>query len=107
MAGIIVKLRDGDATWYLEWFSRVEAPVTYGMTRQEFEAWYRDEYGRAGMAEFEARMERVERTGCSSAVGQTVEGLIALNRAGDGGKALTRDEIVHKYCRPENRQGTA
>lgn len=99
MAKFILKFERGDAAWYLEWSTIVDAPVTYGMTLDEFRKYYLEEYGRDGMRGLDARLERVEATGTSCQMGvETAETAIICNMLGDDGEALTYDEIVDRYC---------
>lgn len=89
----IFKIRDR----YFEWSTVVDAPVTYGMTLEELEAYIKDEYGRTGLKELPARMDRVEKYGTSYYPPKTVDELLVLNRAGDNEEGLTADEIYVKY----------
>ena len=95
MGGPIVKLEGS----YLVWSTVSDAPVAFGMTRDELEAWHRDEYGRHGA--FAQRMERVDTTGtsfCAYGV-RSAEDTIWLNRAGPNEARLHREEIVEFYVR--------
>lgn len=93
MPSVIVKL-DGK---YLEWSSVVDAPTTYGMTRDAFEVWYRDKYGRVSMVDFERRMARVEAKGTSCMDASSVDELVAGNRAGVEETELSMEQIVEHY----------
>jgi len=48
-----------------------------GVTREELETWYRNEYGQQGMRELPARIARALETSCSSLLGDTLQLLIA------------------------------
>lgn len=98
MPNYIVKLTQGDKSWYLEWSTIVDAPITYGMTLEEFRQWYREEYGRDGISKLEERLERVERTGTSSFQRFELEHLLEMNRAGVKESCLTKGEIIQHYC---------
>lgn len=54
MPRYICKLQDGDTAYYMEWSTVVDAPVTFGMTLEEFMEHYREEYGKRGLMEMEA-----------------------------------------------------
>lgn len=84
---------------YLEWSTVVDAPVTSGMTFEEFKEYYREEYGRKSMGDLARRLERVERTGTSAFEDESVDDTIAGNRAGDRGQELTKEEIIAQYCK--------
>jgi hypothetical protein len=98
MGRTIIKIKD----YYLEYSSIVDAPITFGMTRKEFEQYYRDEYGRNGHLDFESRMRRVDKTGTSSYRELSPEDVIMCNRAGPNECELTIDEIFIAYCLRKN-----
>jgi len=84
----------------MEWSTVVDAPVTFGMTLEEFTAHYKDEYGRHGLQfEFEQRMKRVEEKGTSSQLHDSVDEVISGNRAGKNETCLTKEQIIAGYCR--------
>jgi len=85
----LVKLPCDGEDYYLEWSSIMDASNTVGMTLEELEVYYKDEYGKAGLRELPHHLKR------ASAM---VERLI-YNRAGVGGSQLTLDEIADKYIR--------
>lgn len=93
MPRIIIKLDDK----YFEWSTVVEAPVTLGLTLEEFIRYYQDEYGRMGLEGLDRRLERVEKYGTSSMVDVTVFETIHCNRAGHNEKHLDKDEILEHY----------
>lgn len=94
MGRFIVKLDD----WYLEWSTVSDAPVTRGMSREDFDAHYRERYGSEGMRELPARMERVDEKGTSSFMYDDAKGTIEYNRAGPNETTATRAEIIERYC---------
>lgn len=105
MARYIVKLTDHDGTdWYLEWGSIVDAPVTNGMTREEFCIYYRDRYGRTGQLDLPGRMARVDRKDVSAWDYDSADHLLQGNRAGEDETELTREEILEHYCRAPRRK---
>lgn len=100
MPRYIVKLNDPKTKkdYYMEWSTVVDTPVTNGMSLEEFNEYYKNEYGNQGMEKLPERMVRVEETGCSARF-DDVDGLIYCNRAGGGEKHLSRNEILENYCR--------
>jgi hypothetical protein len=96
----IIKLEDGKKEYYLEWSTIVDAPVTFGMSKEDFLKHYVHEYGhsRTILSELDRRMERVEETG-TSARDRTLAQVLEFNRAGPSEKCLTREQIIQKYCR--------
>ena len=101
MARLIIKIHDDklNKDWYLEWSSIVDAPVTYGLELDEFKKYYKEEYGREGMSELQDRLDRVEKTGCSSRHGSTLDDILASNRAGEKEECLTKEQMLDKFCR--------
>ncbi len=79
---------------YFEWSTVVDAPVTHGMTLDEFTAYYKQEYGRSGAPQLAERLVRVEEKGTSSHIHRSVDELIRNNRAGDDETCASREEIV-------------
>lgn len=101
MPTFIIKLhdeRDGK-DYYMEWSTIVDAPVTYGLPKKEFEEYYGQEYGDSGSLKLPKRMARVEKTGTSaSSPNDSLENLISCNRAGDEETSLTKEQLIDKYC---------
>jgi len=95
--------KDGDVR-YIDWSSITDAPYTFGLTRTEFEKYYRERFGCEGMFRLPHRLERAERTGTSSHVGDDLEtclhmfnwewftGLEHLDRG------ITFEALWHWYC---------
>ena len=100
MPRIICKVQDGDTPYYFEWSTIVDAPVTYGMSLDDFKAHYRDQYGEDGMRGLDDRLKRVELKGVSSMMDDdSLQDLVAYNRAGEDETCLTLEQIVEWYCR--------
>ncbi|HEV7280152.1 MAG TPA: hypothetical protein VGN57_08070 [Pirellulaceae bacterium] len=89
MSRFVVKLRDR----YLEWSTGVDAPVTEGMTREAFRAYWLAEYGPEASARFEEAVGRSDATGASDPLGRG-----ELNRAGPDETSLNDDELYRLYC---------
>lgn len=98
MSLTIIKLDTPDGPRYLEYSSIVEAPITFGMTLQEFTDYYRAQYGWSGMDEFAYRLARVDARGTSSMTCDSAEQTLLGNRAGDRETELTKEQIVDWYC---------
>lgn len=99
MPRYIIKLDDH----YLEWSTIVDAPVTYGMTLEQFKHYYKDEYGAEGMRRLGERLQRVDDHGCS-AFGETLDALLAFNRAGVGETCLTKEQIIDHFVHRRGNQ---
>lgn len=98
MPTYIIKLDTPVGPRYMAWSTIVDAPVTYGLTLEEFKSYYQEEYGRQGMFELDGRLDRVERFGTSCRYGRNADELIKHNRAGKDETCLSRDQIIDYYC---------
>lgn len=100
MGRYIIKLIDPETQkeFYLEWSTIVDAPVTYGMTLEEFKQYYLEEYGRSSMDALEFRLARVNNYGTSSVKGKSLKEMIIGNRAGPNEETLTMEGILDTYC---------
>ncbi len=98
---IIVKLHN----YYFEYSTTADAPLIYGLNRDEFEIYYIEEYGENSIKEFQERMERVEAKGTSALFDKTAEETLSCNRAGPDETELTVDEIYRAYCLREKLNG--
>lgn len=98
MPTYIVKLTRERRTRYFEWTTIADGPATYGLSFRDFKRYYKRQYGAQGMTQWKDRMSRVAKHGTSAMDGSTPEQLMAFNRAGDGEKRLTIDEIWERYC---------
>lgn len=98
----IVKLTDkkDSKDYYLEWSTVVDAPVTRGMSLDEFKRYYQCRYGEEGFDKLPDRLSRVEQKGTSSIEDRSVESLITLNRAGEAENHLDYDDLIEEYCHP-------
>lgn len=92
--------------YYLEWSTVVDAPVTFGMSIDDFKSYYRRRYGEDAIAKLPERLERVEAKGTSSMT-ETLAELIKLNRAGEAENELDYDDIVEDYCDYPRKQHEA
>lgn len=85
--------------WFFEWSTVVDAPVTYGMTRLQYEAYYLEENGTRSASELAERMKRTLEKGTSAHDYSSAEELMeGYNRAGFRETYLTPDEIIRIYC---------
>lgn len=102
MGRYIVKLADRQhkTDYYMEWSTVVDAPVTWGMTLDNFKEYYIEEYGKSSVDELEKRLLRVEERGCS-AMFDDLDSLIQTNRAKEGGGKATKTYILDNYCRKQ------
>lgn len=79
---------------YFEWSTIVDAPITYGLSLDEYKQYYKEEYGLLSFEhELPQRLERVEKTG-TSAFNDSVEDIISFNRAGPKESCLTKEELI-------------
>lgn len=91
---------------YMEWSTIVDAPVSWGMTKDEFRNYYREEYGNNGLERLDERMARVEENGCSAQSPRlTASECVRSNRAGPGESKLTEEQIISVYCEKQPIDG--
>lgn len=102
MPRFIVKLTDQKTDYYLMWSTVVDAPITMGLSREEFKEWYQEEYGNHGMIDFDSRIERVDAKGTSSMMDKNVEETVRFNRAGPKGAPISLQEIIRFFCLGED-----
>lgn len=95
MPRYIVKIKDQ----YFEWSTVVDAPVTYGMSLDEFKEYYQSEYG--SVCGLDARLERVEAKGTSSQIDANLKECIGFNRAGENEKQISIAQIYKRYQMPQ------
>lgn len=102
MGTFIMKINDekDNTDYYLEWSNVVDAPVTNGMSLDEFKEYYKERYGSAGMERLYERMKRVSETGVSAHPPfDKIHEYFAFNRAGENDCTLSKEEILNHYCR--------
>lgn len=95
MGRYIIRLEDH----YLEWSTVVDAPTTFGMTLDEFRAFYREEYGASGSQDLDERLARASVHGTSAYSGRSAVDVMSCNRAGPNESRLHIEEIVEFYVR--------
>lgn len=99
MPTYIAKFEHEGTAYYLEWSTIVDAPITFGMTLDEFKQYYRKKYGEQPAIDLSKRLNRVDLRGCSSEIPHhNLAFLIRTNRAGKDETRLTKKEIIHWYC---------
>jgi hypothetical protein len=94
MSRYIVKIKD----YYLDWSTIVDAPITFGLVLEEFNKYYKEEYGRVGMLNLPERLNVADKKGTSALDYDDLEDLVTFNRAGPEESCLTLDEIYSAYC---------
>ncbi len=101
MSRFLIKLANEEKSWYLEWSTVVDAPVTRFDSLEELKEYYQAEYGRSAMYELDKRLARVEEKGTSSFIHESADDLISYNRAGQNGTCLSKEQIIKYYCTEE------
>ena len=96
MGRFIIKIKDR----YFEWSTVVDAPITNGMRLGELHDYIKDEYGKRGLESLGERLQRVETSGTSCLVDDTMEETIRENHAGPNGESLTAEQIYEHYVNP-------
>lgn len=105
MPRYIIKLDDKklNRSYYIEWSTIVDAPVTWGLTLDELKDYYQSQYGLNGMEGFDQMMLRVEQKGVSAYPPfDNLNSLLSVNRAAPGGRHASIEYILENYCRNRN-----
>jgi len=64
----------------------------------QLKEWYRDEYGRRGMLDFEERVKRAKETGTSCRIDRDgLESFLCVNRAGENESFLSIEECIKRF----------
>lgn len=71
------------------WSTVSDGPTTDGMQLADFLAYYKEEYGAAGLRDVVERIERADKHGTSAVDGSTLADLVSVNHAGPRGGRLT------------------
>lgn len=91
--------------YYLEWSTITDTPVTYGQSLEKFKEYYREEYGRSGMKDLEARLARVEQNGVSGYLPfDNLASYFSCNRAAPFQKNASFEDILEIYCRNQKSE---
>ena len=102
MGKFIPKITDDQTKkkdYYMEWSTVVDAPTTYGLELEEFNKYYKSQYGESGMRDLPERMERVEKTGSSGRPPyDDLDGFFNFNRAGEN-ESIDKEGILDRCCR--------
>lgn len=85
-------VKHGDA--YLVWSSIVDAPITMACSLEEMRAWWKEEYGRAGLEELDKQVARGE-------IGELADEVVC-NRAGAGETEMSLEQLVDYYVVKRN-----
>jgi len=96
MPTYIVKLEKDGISKYLEWSTIVDAPITKGVSLEEFTEYYKFMYPDR-WEQLWTRMALVKQHGVSS-TWCTLDELISFNRAGDKESSLDFEGLWAKYC---------
>ena len=99
---VIVKLHDEklNKDWWMLWSSILDAPYTYGLSKEDFLSMAFGEGLDLDDEDFRMRIERTELTGTSELIGD-LAGTLACNRAKQNEYA-TLQEILENMCRNRN-----
>lgn len=90
MPTYIIKLADK----YLLYSTIVDAPITYGMSKEELIEYLKEE-GTDRL--IEDRLARVDKIGTSSRLDSSAEETIEFNKAGPGESNLSVEEFIKTY----------
>lgn len=82
---------------FLEWSTVVDAPITFANSLSDFEAYYREEYGEAGMIGLPVRIERAIKNGTSAVPDMSLKELVRDNRAGPNETKLSLKDVIRFF----------
>lgn len=97
MPNYILKFDTEAGPRYMDWSTIVDAPITCGLTLDEFKSYYKEQFGARGMQDLPQRLERVEKKGTSSHIHKNRDDVLSYNRAGKNNTCLTVEQIVDFY----------
>lgn len=97
MGNLIIKLHGEGKDFYLDWSTVIDAPISNGMSLEEFKEYYKQLYGEEKVTQLSERLKRVEETGCSARY-TTLDHILSCNRAGENERRISKKEILRKYC---------
>lgn len=83
---------------YFEYSTICDAPITFGMSRDEMRSHLLVRYGTCDADETERRLERCDTKGTSSFCDSSAEDALSCNRAGPSESELTVEQIRLAYC---------
>ncbi len=103
MPKILLHIKDDkkDKSYFCEWSTVVDAPVTALLPLKEFKSLYISMYGVDGEMDFEERITRAIRYGSSLIEPRSAESIIEGNRAGKHEKELTKKQLIKAYTEEE------
>ena len=84
--------------WFFEWSTIVDAPVTIGMRRQEFKAYFLERFGQAAMLDLPRRLDRAVEFGTDLDTPTSARDLLAFNRAGRDETDLPFEDVIRLVC---------
>jgi hypothetical protein len=100
MGKAIFRVDDNGEERFLVWLSTVNAPATFACTPEEIIEIFVEDAREDATWMAKNMIDRARATGSSSRMGYvTLADVVAANRAGPNGSALTEDEIVEFYVR--------
>lgn len=88
---------------YMCWSSVVDAPVSHILTKKEMIDFMVEEASQRAKEDAEKSIAKADEQGTSSFYRESLEELIASNRAGERESCLTLDEIKKQYRKPKKK----
>ncbi len=102
MGKFIIKIIDpqDNKDYFMEWSTIVDAPVTWGMSLEEFRQYTKGEYGRQGLNDLQERLDRVALKGSSGHPPyDDMKDVIKNNHAGENESEIDEEGLLNRYCR--------
>jgi hypothetical protein len=100
MGKCVIKL-DGK---YMQWTSVSDSPCCPLLPEPLFKRYWDAKYGFNGGFDYLIAMRDLERGGGCSARGYTVNSVISNNRAGAGGKRMTKAQIIKEFTITDEKE---
>lgn len=108
----IVKLANEKSEWYVEWSTVVDAPVSFGASREEVIEYMRDSAFKSMYMhdpedkfvkelvekEVDSRLRRLDSKGTSFIYAESADKFIRFNRAGKNETCLNKEQLIEWYC---------
>lgn len=99
MPEYIIRIPHKGKDYYLNWSTIVDAPVSPGFTRDEFDIYM------GNTEKYHKRMARVDKNGTSALNQQSVASLLSFNRAGPNEERLSIEGIIYGYIETKGEWG--
>lgn len=98
MGKYLIKLDGREGSFYLEWSTVVDAPITTGMSLDELREYIKEEYGQQGTRHLDERLTHLDQKGTSAFDQPDLDSVIGFNRAGPNEGHLSKRQLYLSHC---------